>query len=328
MRKTLLIMFLTLTMGQAVSAQSQREGLFGRIENKLRARYEKIGYDTLYMTRPNSKLTLKFRGNLSGTTIEGKDKAEGGTITSKYETTTRGTVSVGASYLGVSLAVAVNPGNLSGKNKDTELSINTYGNRFGLEAAYQDSKTLSGDLRQNEYSYHIAKGDLRYTMFSVTGYYAFNHRCFSYPAAFTQSFIQKRSAGSWLVGATFQSGRLKNADDAPDELHDTRLSMTSLAIGGGYGYNFVVKKWLFHVSAQPSLIVYNNSSIRVNGEKLEEGTYFPDFVINTRVAIVYNFSKKYFAGSTFLFNTSVLGDKDSYTSLENWRARAFLGIRL
>lgn len=42
---------------------------------------------------------------------------------------------------------------------------------------------------------------------NLTGYYTFNHRRFSYPAAFTQSYIQRRSAGSWLAGISYQSSR-------------------------------------------------------------------------------------------------------------------------
>ena len=327
MRKILL--FLVFSFSVLVSfAQSKREEVRNRIESTLRANYEKGNYDTLYIKRPDSKLLLRLRGNLSGTTIKGKDKAEDGTIKSDFETSTRGTISVGATYLGISAAVALNPGRLSGRNKDMEYNINAYGNRFGLEACYQDSKTLSGDIRQNENRFDLEKGDLRYNMFTVTGYYAFNHKRFSYPAAFTQSYIQKRSAGSWLVGATFQTGRIKNTDDAPAALQDTRLSMTSFAIGGGYGYNFVVKKWLFHASTQPCLIVYDHNSVRINGEKEKTGTYFPEMIINTRAAIIYNINRRYLAGSTFLFNTTMLGNRNHYTDILKWRARLFVGVRL
>lgn len=328
MKKIFFAMLLTLTVGLTASAQSEREGVRNRIEDKLRANYEKVNYDTLYIKRPESKLTLKLRGNLSGTTIKGKDKEEEGTIKSDLRTKTRGTVSVGVSYLGVSAAVALNPGRLSGKNKDMEYNINAYGNRFGLEASFQDSKTLSGDISQNEKKFNLEKGEVRYTMLSITGYYAFNHKRFSYPAAFTQSYIQKRSAGSWLVGASFQSGRIKDTKDAREVLKDTRLKMTSFAVGGGYGYNFVAKKWLFHLSMQPNLIVYNDNSIRVGGETEKTGTYFPEMIFNTRAAIVYNINQRYFAGSTFLFNTTMLGNRNHYTDILKWRTRLFMGVRL
>lgn len=328
MRKVLFAMLLTLTLGLTASAQSRREVMRNRVDSVLRANYEKGVYDTLYMKRPDSKLTLRLRGNLSGTSIEGKDKDDGGPIKSDLKTKPRGTISVGASYLGLSAAVAINPASLAGKSRDTEYNINFYGNRFGLEANFLDSKTLSGDISQAGNSIQVEKGDARFTLFTITGYYAFNHRRFSYPAAFTQSYIQKRSAGSWLLGATFQSGRIKDTDDAPAYMNDTRLTMNCFAIGGGYGHNFVAKKWLFHISAQPCLIVYNDNSVRVNGEKQKTGTHFPEMIFNTRAAIIYNINRKYFAGSTFLFNTTVLGDKDEYTDLLKWRARAFVGIRL
>ena len=57
-------------------------------------------------------------------------------------------------------------------------------------------------------------------------------------------------------------------------------------------------------------------------------THFPEIITNSRAAIVYNFSQKYFIGSTFLFNTTLLGDNDDYTRQTKWRARAFFGIRL
>lgn len=328
MRKIFFVMILTLTAGLTASAQSERKKVGDRIESALRTNYEKVNYDTLYMTRPNTKLTLKLRGNLSGTKIKGKDKEAEGTVKSDLKTKNRGTISVGASYLGLSAAVAVNPANLSGKNKDMEYNINFYGNRFGLEANYLDAKTLSGNISQNEYNFHLDKGDVKFQMLTITGYYAFNHKRFSYPAAFTQSYIQKRSAGSWLVGANFQTARIKDTKDAPEVLQDTRLTMTSFAIGGGYGYNFVAKKWLFHISAQPNLIVYNRNSIRLSGEKQKTGTYFPQMIFTTRAAIVYNFNARYFAGSTFLFNTTTLGNRNHYTDIMQWRARAFVGVRL
>ena len=41
---------------------------------------------------------------------------------------------------------------------------------------------------------------LETTTMAVNAYYIFNHRRFSYPAAFSQSTVQRRSAGSWKVG--------------------------------------------------------------------------------------------------------------------------------
>ena len=111
-------------------------------------------------------------------------------------------------------------------------------------------------------------------------------------------------------------------------MSQSRTTMNTFAIGGGYGYNLVAGKWLFHASAQPSLIVFNDIDIKENGVSRDGKTYFPELITNTRVAIIYNFSRKYFVGSTFLFNTTLLGDNDDYTRQTKWRARAFFGWRL
>jgi hypothetical protein len=325
--KQIIMILLMLTVGLTTSAQSKREVMRERVDNVLRKNYEKVSYDTLYMKRPDYKLTVRVRANLSGYYQHSKFNENGFRYNAKVNTETRGTISAAATYYGVTAGLALNPARLAGKNKDMEFNINAYGNRFGLEANYQDSKTLSGNI-DGDRRYHISKGDLKLSLLTITGYYAFNYRHFSYPAAFTQSYIQKRSAGSWVVGVTYQGGRLKTTDDAPADMVKTRITMNTIAIGGGYGYNLVAGKWLFHASAMPSLIVFNDINIKENGVKHDGKTHFPEVITNTRAAIVYNFSQKYFAGSTFLFNTTLLGDNDEYSHQTKWRVRTFFGFRL
>ena len=190
-------------------AQSKSESVRNRVEDVLRKNREKKNFDTLYMARPDYKLTLKLRGNLSGNSIHARYDDEGGKIKTKLNTSTRATVSVGVNYMGLAAGLAINPANLSGKNKDMEFNLSAYFNRFGLEGYYQQSKTLSGTMSQGDASYHLDKGVLRLASVYLTGYYAFNHRRFSYPAAFTQSFLQKRSAGSWLVSFSYQGGSIR-----------------------------------------------------------------------------------------------------------------------
>ncbi len=309
-------------------AQSKSESVRNRVEDVLRKNREKKNFDTLYMARPDYKLTLKLRGNLSGNSIHARYDDEGGKIKTKLNTSTRATVSVGVNYMGLAAGLAINPANLSGKNKDMEFNLSAYFNRFGLEGYYQQSKTLSGTMSQGDASYHLDKGVLRLASVYLTGYYAFNHRRFSYPAAFTQSFLQKRSAGSWLVSFSYQGGSIKTTDKAPEELGTARIYVGNFAIGGGYGYNLVAKKWLFHLSFQPNIIIFNNNSYKWNDEKTSEAMHFPEMMFNTRAAIVYNISPKYFVSSTFVMNSTVFGNYDEYTEQWRWRARLGVGMRL
>lgn len=317
-----------LMAGGFTFAQSKREIIRERVDSVLREKYEKVSYDTMYIARPESRLMIKVRGNLSGNSIRAKNTVEENDIRAKLNTKTRGTLSVGVNYMGLSAGMAINPARLSGKNKDMEFNINAYANRFGIEASYQLSKTLSGDISQNGETYHLDRGVLRMATLSITGYYAFNHRHFSYPAAFTQSYIQKRSAGSWLAGFSYQGGSIKTTDEAPTEMGDTRIYVGSFAIGGGYGYNLVAKKWLFHLSSQPNLIIFNSNSVKIQGEKRTEALHFPEMIINSRGAVVYNISPKYFAGSTVVVNSTLFGNLNHYTRQVKWQARVFFGFRL
>ncbi|MBQ6965715.1 MAG: DUF4421 family protein [Bacteroidaceae bacterium] len=329
------VVMVMLAITTTTFAQSRREVMRERmsvtgqkVDSVLRKNYEKGTYDTLYIKRPESRLMLKLRGNLSGNYIHAKNTVDGNDIRAKLKTDMRATLSVGVNYMGLSAGMAINPARLSGRNKDMEFNLNAYANRFGIEAGYQLSKTLSGDITQNDLTYHLNKGYLRMAALSVTGYYAFNHRHFSYPAAFTQSYIQKRSAGSWLAGFSYQGGSIKTTGDTPTEMGKARIYVGNFAIGGGYGYNLVAKRWLFHLSAQPNVIIFNSNSVEMNGEKRSESYHFPEMIINSRGAVVYTINPKYFVGSTLVVNSTLFGNLDHYTRQVKGYARFFFGIRL
>ena len=63
--------------------------------------------------------------------------------------------------------------------------------------------------------------------FNLNSYYAFNYRKFSFPAAFSQSYIQKRSAGSWMVGASFDGSKtvVSTDEEGQVETATTRTNM-------------------------------------------------------------------------------------------------------
>ena len=53
-----------------------------------------------------------------------------------------------------------------------------------------------------------------------------------------------------------------------------------------------------------------------------------NMIFNERVAIVHNFSSRYFAGVTLVMNNSIFDDKNVVVNQNKWRARASFGIRL
>ena len=88
MKKTV-VFLLMLLAGSVTFAQSKREVMRERVDSVLRKNYEKGSYDTLYIKRPDSKLTLKVRGNLSGNYIHAKNTVDGDDIRAKLNTDTR-----------------------------------------------------------------------------------------------------------------------------------------------------------------------------------------------------------------------------------------------
>jgi hypothetical protein len=105
----------------------------------------------------------------------------------------------------------------------------------------------------------------------INGYYVFNGRRYSQAAAYNQSVIQRRSAGSLLVGATWYQSSFDYADISNVFFmiigHGiSRIKVHQANLGIGYGYNWVPFRGLVvNVMAMPTVSVYN----RVKAYKYE-----------------------------------------------------------
>ena len=110
---------------------------------------------------------------------------------------------------------------------------------------------------------------------------------------------------------------------------EVSIKFGHLGVGGGYGYNLVLgKKWLLHLSALPSIVVYNRNKLIINGEEKEAKHMRFHMIFNERAAIVYNFSSRCFAGATLVMNNSVFDNDAVIINQNKWRVRAFIGLRL
>ncbi len=308
-----------------------------RGDSLLAANYNKVSYDTAYIARPQARWTVKLRGNLSGADMRTTARGTQAETTSHLQSDLRGTFSVAVAYRGLAAGVAVNPAKWAGKCKDFEFNLNSYSNRYGFDVVYLSSNTFRGQQTLAGNRRDIAKGQVSQNALNLNFYYAFNHRRFSFPAAFSQSYIQRRSAGSWMVGASFDGSKTKvDGDPAdPDRLPMT-IRLNELAVGVGYGYNLVAgRHWLFHLSALPTLTVYSHDYTRT--ETTSDGTvarqrtdmqyHFPSAIVTGRGAVLYSWRNK-FAGATVVYNYSVAGDPDHLQLRRSkWRLRVFYGFR-
>lgn len=303
-----------------------------RLDSALATRYYRTPYDTNFVIRPEGKLTLKLRLNQTGNDFHAKGTVNGFYSEADLKTSHKTTMSIGASYRGISAAVAINPAKMKGLYKDYEFNLNYYSSRLSLDFSYQRSETLAGDFTGDRGDLRLESGEALLKVLNIAGYYTFNHRRFSYPAAFTQSYIQRRSAGSWLAGISYQGGSIKTTDDLKarnPNAPDVRIYIGHVGIGGGYGYNWVPsRKWLLHLSILPTVVVYNRNNMTVNGERKEAQHMRLNMLFNERAAVVYNFSPRYFASLTAVVNNSVFKDDNVTVNQNKWRARASFGMRL
>ena len=296
------------------------------MDSALTSRYNRNkGIDTAYILRPQTKWTVVGRINVSGAKIETEGIDNGLHFNSEMKADYKSTLSVAVSYLGLSLSASLNPAKLMGKYRDYELNFNSYGKRFGFDVIYQNAKNFTGWHDHDGMERIELPADmLKVKTLNVNAFYVFNSRRFSYPAAFSQSYIQRRSAGSFLLAA---SGQGQHA--TLDWVQEMQLKVTNIGIGAGYGYNYVPRQgWLFHISALPTFIVYSKTSMTFGDNRVPLHYHFPEAIITGRGAAVYQWRNK-FAGLSMVFNFTNIGDEESL-AVHNikWRVRTFFGLRL
>lgn len=285
--------------------------------------------DSVYLERVPQRLRFKLTLNVSGSDIDTRGVNDDGKFTTEMKAQNKYTVSLSASYRGLSLSVALNPAHLAGKKKDYELNMNAYGNRLGADVIFHSSKTFEGSVHTSHGDTGIHAGMISQNMLTLNAYYALNGRRFSYPAVFSQSWMQKRSCGSLMLGASFMGGVLKARHDDVIGNPESRLSILCVGLGAGYGYNLVLRHgWLIHLSALPELVVYSRSRLTTGGSRTRMPYRFPNIIAVGRIAVIRHFGR-YFAGFTSVVNTSQLGDRDELLlNITKWRARIFIGIKI
>ncbi|ASZ11644.1 DUF4421 domain-containing protein [Chitinophaga pendula] len=146
--------------------------------------------------------------------------------------------------------------------------------------------------------------DLYNLNLGLTAQYIFNHKRFSYRAAYLQNEYQKKSAGSFLLGGDIFGIRIKGDSSfipynlsKPDFLkgvHYDRTGIFSLAANLGYAYTFVYKQHFFVTLSLSGGLGGNYTTLRFDDGSKKGGV---GLQVNRtiRASIGYN-SSKYFAG--------------------------------
>ena len=216
---------------------------------------------------------------------------------------------------------------LSGNNKE-EFDLSFYSSQIGVDFFYRSTgnnyKIKSISFNEKVDPAPILGAPFNGFEASIRGfnlYYIFNHRRFSYPAAFSQSTIQRRSVGSMLIGMGYTRHRLSIDIGQLDGLLASRLRLTNThltpadsasfgrvnytdtSLSAGYGYNWAfARNWLLAGSLSLGL-----GYKRTTGDVENEKTSFREFLFNSmavdgvgRFALVWNNSRWYAGASAIL----------------------------
>ena len=200
----------------------------------------------------------------------------------------------------------------------TEIDFSFYTSQIGIDLFYRrtgsDYRVRNAKFGDASYTKALQNISFDGVQSGITGlnlYYIFNHRRFSYPAAFAQSTRQRRSCGSWMAGIGYTRNTLSleyeklqalidDKLDTEDIQLDSGLQFKSAAyydinVSAGYAYNIVfAKNFLVCVGGQLA-VSYKESSGRTNGMYKDNRFSFRNIAPNLigRFAIVYNNSRWY-----------------------------------
>ena len=132
------------------------------------------------------------------------------------------------------------------KDLKQEIDLSIYAAQIGVDLYY----------RRTGCDYHIRRANLGKDVntkplegvpfdgisVGITGvnlYYIFNHKRFSYPAAFAQSTIQKISCGSWMAGVTYTRNSIEFDHEKLQTVIDEHMGAQTVKVDSGLMFNSV-----------------------------------------------------------------------------------------
>ena len=209
-----------------------------------------------------------------------------------------------------------------GSNKQG-LEFSFYAAQVGVDVFYRrtgsDYKIRNVNLDDNQKNELLEDHPFDGLKVGITGanlYYIFNHKRFSYPAAFSQSTCQKISCGSWMAGIGYTSNTLSFDHDKLERMVEEYYGKTSTQLDSslmfnevkyfdinasvGYAYNWVFARNCLFCASLSMALAYKNSRGETASHD-ERGFDFKNFNIDGigRFGIVYN-NTRWYAGASVI----------------------------
>lgn len=297
-------------------------------------------HDTSYIANYSSNFTLKLIGVNKYNFFKVKDNEANSSA--RYRPDRRVNLGIGLAYKWFAVDLAFNFGIGEDSNfknsKYLDLSGTIFSSKQFINATYQyyygyQMSKFTG-ITSEEIPGSAIRDDIRTTYFGLQYFFAFNYDKFSLKAPFIHNERQKKSAGSFLLGAEFGIYAL-DADstiippefheDFNEKLHLVDLNTSNLGLGFGYIYTLIIKD---HFYATASFIP--NFGINMGDSKTSFREPFKTHLylgFKSLNSIGYNTSR-FFGGIQFsvdFFNTRI--DKKLNVQTGHGKAKLFLGYR-
>lgn len=333
------------------------------------------GVDRNYIDAPKEPWQIIVKGNINQSDLKMRATGDIDIVSYKAEprlkTEPSKYIGLWAGYRGYGLGYTINTGGDKGSYFTVGATGGSYGvnvrvhsfenNRpsFSFSTDFDDLINDDIDLEEEEVE---LEDPIRVHTVIADAYYLFNGKRFSYAAAYDQSVIQKKSAGSIMAGAMFYYGKIDYATKNNAELIYLmrglgKVKLWQGSVGAGYAYNWVpVKGLLVNAMAMPMLTLVNRIKVyafKTNVEDVmnqyEDDEYPSDeellaqYVItplarksynsgiavnfDARISVTYNFGR-YFVNAYGQFNNFRYTHEDNRGRLNDWFVNAAFGVRL
>jgi len=188
--------------------------------------------------------------------------------------------------LGVAFGLPSAPSKIEkyGKTKRFDFQLNIYSKKFVVDAFAQQYNGFyienPAALTNWTASYFPQRDSMQTFSLGIGGYYVFNNKKLSYRAAYVRNAIQKKSAGSLLLGgfysldyAGFKNGTTKSfiPNYFPTAVQDSfalnAYVSKSFGISFGYTYTLVWKKFFINLSLITGIGIKNLTVVTSTGEQ-------------------------------------------------------------
>lgn len=271
---------------QAGSESSKRPPAVVRFIKKVGAVIDSMsvkGLDRQYIEAPKHPWQVLLKGNINQSDLRLKSRIDGSSMfvgvmgdmywEPRIKTDPATYAGIWAGYRGYGFGYSWNVGGDNGRILTFGATGGSYGINLRIHSFSNDEPEVryaylyhddDGLLQYESDSYHsLLASPIKTRTLLLDAYYFLNGKRFSYAAAYDQSVIQRRSAGSFMIGGMYYHSHINYAEDDNaafilymDDIG--RIKQWQVSLGAGYAYNLVpCKGLLISAMAMPMLTVYD-----------------------------------------------------------------------